>query len=304
MKNKHMMVALLAGSLTLATSLKGGSPPDPAPPATPSTQPEPGQAGQLQPGRTTQEPRRPESAPEHSYLGATHIIGREVCNDVGERLGTVKDLIVSLDSDTARFAIIKYGGTLGFGATRVAVPLKDLKWSAEQKLFSMAASKEQLQSASPVPTGGWMSIAGQDWAGRVDRFYGDPEKGELSQAAPPSPATPDDSREFVRDPAPPEPEPAIGLEHQLPSADTSARMPLSKPADAELLANVTKLVEQYAGPAAGGDVQATVDNGAVTLKGRIATAAQKEDLENRIKALSGVWMLIDDQLLAAKAANE
>lgn len=304
MKNKHMMVALVAGSLTLGTSLKGAGPPDapPAPPppgqAQPPAQPRP--PGQLQPDRNNQEPQRAEMAPEHSCasscMSVTHIIGREVRNDVGEHLGTVQDLIVSLDSDAARFAVIKYGGTLGIGGTRVAVPLKDLKWSGDTKQFSMAASKEQIQSASSTPTGGWAFAANQDWAGKINRFYGDPGKTDLSQLARPGSNEPGDSREFVRDLAPPEP--AIGPENQLPAADLGAMMPLSNSTDADILAKVNELIGQDAGPATGSDVQAAVDKGVVTLTGKVASALQKQLLEPRIKSLSGVVALNDDQLVA------
>ncbi|MGA2658228.1 MAG: PRC-barrel domain-containing protein [Verrucomicrobiota bacterium] len=304
MKNKQMIVALMAGSLSLATSLKAADPPDPAPAPAP-----PDQARPSQPGQSKEAPRRAEMAPEHQhpylgYLGASHIVGREVRNDVGEYLGTVQDLIVNLDSDTARFAIIKYGGTLGIGGTRVAVPLKDLKWTADTKEFLMPATKEQIQSASPTPMGGWAFAANQDWASKVDRFYGDPGKFDVSELARPALSEPGDSREFVRDtaqPGPAIPEPAIGPENQppqLPTADLGPKMLASTLADGDLLVKINQLIEQYAGPAAGGNVQAAVQKGVVTLTGKVSAATQKQDLETRIKGLDGVVTLIDDQLVA------
>lgn len=292
MKNKHFMAALMAGSLTLATSLRGGGPPEPAP-----ASPPPGQPGQMQPGSGTQEVRGTEMAPEHSCLCATHILGHEVRNDVGERLGTLQDLILSLDSDAARFAIVKCGGTLGLGGTRVAVPLKDLKWSDDTKRFIMAASKEQIRSANPIPTGGWAFVANEKWTARIDRYYGDPGTADLSQSSRPGSTELDESREFVRDPA--LPEPGIGLEDQVPNAEIGAKMPpLPMSADVGLLAKVTELIQQYAGPAKGGDIDATVENGVVTLKGKVATVMQKRQLEDRIKELDGIVALMDDRLVA------
>jgi hypothetical protein len=300
MKKQYLMAALAAGGLTLGTNLKAADPSGaaPAPPLPGQAQPpaQPSPPGQLQPGQNPQKPRRAELAPEHSCLGATHILGREVRNDVGERLGIVQDLIVNLDSEMARFAIIKSGGTLGIGGTRVAVPLADLKWSADSKEFIMAATKEEIQSASTAPTGGWAFAANQEWAERVDRFYGDPGKLEISDLARPSSTGAGDNGEFVRDVA--HPEPAIGPQDQLPSAGLGAKMPASALADGELLVRVNQVIAQYAGPAAGGDVQATVEKGVVTLKGKVATGTQKQDLETRIKGLDGVVTLIDDQLVA------
>jgi len=308
MKNKQMIVALLAGSLSLATNVKAGDPPDavPAPPPPGQAQP-PAQPGA--PGQNTQEHRRADAAPDHSCLGATDVIGRPVRNDVGEHLGTVHDLIVNLEQDTARFAIIRCGGTLGIGATRVAIPLKDLKWSGEEKLFTVGATKEQIQSAPAVPTGGWAFAANQEWTRKVYRFYGDPSKSDLSELSRPGSTEPADSREFVRDILPPEPaigpqnllpEPAIGPVNKPPAADPVNKLLLPiMVSDGQLLAKVNEIIAQYASPATGGSVQAAVQEGVVTLAGKVPAATQKLDLETRIKALNGVVSLFDDQLVAS-----
>jgi osmotically-inducible protein OsmY/sporulation protein YlmC with PRC-barrel domain len=58
-----------------------------------------------------------------SDLRASSIIGQTVRTESGERLGKVQDLIINLSSQSAPFAIVEYGGALGVGATKVAVPL-------------------------------------------------------------------------------------------------------------------------------------------------------------------------------------
>ncbi len=306
MKNRQMIVALLAGSLTLATSLRGADPPDPASSSTPPSQPnagqtsEPGQmqSGQSQPNQGTRQSPAPEMAPEHSCLSATYLIGREVRNDMGEHLGTLHDLIVSLDSGHARFAIVKSGGTLGIGGTRIAVPLKDLQWSGDTKEFIMAATKEQILSASAAPTGGWAFAANQDWAGKVDRFYGNPGHLDLALPGRSTASQSDDTREFVRDAVRPVPE-ALLPEDQPPTSDIGPKEPPATPADREILVKVNQIIGQYAGPATGSDVRAMVQRGVVTLKGKVATATQKSVLESQIKKLSDVVTLIDDQLVAS-----
>ena len=302
MKNKQMIVALLAGSLSLATNVKAADPPGavPAPPPPGQAQPpaQPGPPGQSQPGQNTQEHRRADAALDKSCLGATDVIGRPVRNDAGEHLGTVHDLIVNLDKDTARFAIIRCGGTLGIGATRVAIPLKDLKWSGEEKLFTVGATKEQIQSAPAVPTGGWAFAVNQEWTRKVDRFYGDPSKSDLSELSRPGSTEPAGSREFVRDILPPEP--AIGPENKPLAADPVNKLLLpAMVGDGELLAKVNQIIAQYASPATGGNVQAAVQQGVVSLSGKVPAATQKLDLETRIKALNGVVSLFDDQLVAS-----
>jgi hypothetical protein len=78
------------------------------------------------------------------------------------------------------------------------------------------------------------------------------------------------------------------------SVDPEAKSPLPKSADGVLLAKVIRLIEQHAR----GDIGATVENGLVTLKGTVANFSQKQELESRIKALSGVVGVNDDDLSA------
>lgn len=282
MRNKPMLFALLAGGLALATGLKAGAQaPSSAQPPDPSQAP-PGQnqAQQNIPG--TQH----SAMAEHPCFSTREIIGRQVRNDAGDRLGAVQDIILSLDRDAARFAVIEYGGTLGFGGTRVAVPLQDLKWSAENKEFSMATTREQFESASAVPAGGWAFVANQPWTRKIDRFYGDPGRLEVSEAS-------GEGREFLRFPAP---SGSVNAPQAQPSVGAGPSIHLPTPADADLLAKVNKTIQQCTGPG-GGAIRAAVQNGVVTLKGEVATGTQKTDLETRIASIDGVEQVVDNELV-------
>ena len=57
---------------------------------------------------------------------------------------------------------------------------------------------------------------------------------------------------------------------------------------------VNGVIHQGLGERAG-DVQMTVKNGVVTLRGKVASEAQKQELENQIMALPGVNQ-VDNQL--------
>jgi sporulation protein YlmC with PRC-barrel domain len=285
-----MLFALLAGGLTLATGVKAGAQ------ASPSAQPP--QPSQAQPGQPEAQQNMPGTrhsamAGEQPCFSTRDILGRQVRNEAGDRLGTVQDIILSLDRDAARFAVIDYGGTLGFGKTRVAVPLKDLKWSGENKEFTMAATRDQIESASPTPAGGWAFVANQPWTAKIDRFYGDPGRLEVSEAEPPALTEPGEGREFLRYPAPSGA--AIGSEAQ-PSVGTGPSMRLPTPADADLLGRVNKVIQDCAGPGCGA-IHAMVRDGVVILKGEVVTGAQKTDLETRIAAVDGVQKVVDSELV-------
>ena len=146
MGSKSMIIALVAGGLTLATTnLKAQGSDELLPPA---GRPQSDQMGQ-KPGKAAQA----YGSRSGANLKASSIIGLAVRNDSGERLGRVQDVIVNLNTHTAPFAIVEYGGTLGVGETRVAVPLTDLKWSSESRALILTATKKQFQAANGSPTG-------------------------------------------------------------------------------------------------------------------------------------------------------
>lgn len=276
-----MIIALVAGPLALASTNLTAQGTDEALP------PQPGYQGQ------NAKPTERAAAPiESSDLKASSIIGLLVRNETGVRLGKVQDLIVSMSSHTVPFAIVEYGGTLGVGQIRVAVPLTDLKWFGEPKQLILTATKEEFQAAATAPTGGWMAVAGEDWLKNVDRFYGQPSLTGQARFERQESNGMTEGRESVRNPA-----------EQRGAADLFSEPPLAKPGAVNAAApsttdyvadKVNGVIRQSMGARAG-DIQATFKNGTVTLHGKAASEAQKQELENQLKAVPGVNQ-VDDQV--------
>jgi hypothetical protein len=273
-----MITALAAGALALATTNLRAQSTEEAIPGKNSPQ-----SGSL--GQATKATERAGAPAESSDLKASSVIGLLVRNDTGVRLGKVEDLIVSMSSHTVPFAIIEYGGTLGIGQTRVAVPLTDLKWSNEPRQLILKASKEEFESATMTPTGGWVAVAGEDWLRNVDRYYGQPSLIGHSRYERQEAAGTTEGRETVRDPM--ERKGAADLlSPQLDAIPEGTNMVAPIPGD-YVMDKVNSVVHQGLGAHAG-DIQVTITNGVVTLRGKVASEAQKQELENQIKALPGV----------------
>ena len=225
-----------------------------------------------------------------SHLPSSRLMGMLVEDESGAHLGRVQDLIVTLDSGVAPFVIVHYGGALGIGGTRVAVPLSDLKLSEDGKTLTLATSQEQFQSASPSPTGEWAAVANDRWTRRIDRYYGQPSAATMSRFERQETPAPDQGREPVRQPIDQPAKGATLLQNQPPAAAVPAT-----PAEGDLKARATEIVSQELGPASAQNIQVSVDNGVVTLKGQVTNAAQKRTIDERIQALSGVQR-VDDQI--------
>lgn len=282
MRSRNLITALVAGGLALATTNLTAQGTDEL------LLPQPGSAGQN--SNVADLPDPPAGA---SDLKASSIIGLAVRNETGVRLGKVQDLIISMASHSAPFAIVEYGGTLGIGATRVAVPLADLKWSSESKELILTATKGEFESASPGPTSGWMAVADEDWVKNVDRFYGQPSMTSQSRYERQETTGMAEGREPVRNPV--EPKGSTGLLDQQPGITSGTTNMAATPMDEYVRGKVNSVIRQDMGAGADG-IQATVKNGIVTLQGKVGSEAQKQELENQIKAVPGVDG-VDDQLM-------
>jgi osmotically-inducible protein OsmY len=274
MRNRNMITALVAGVLALApTNLKAQGDNEALPP---------------QPGHQGQDSKAKERASppiESLDLKASSIIGLLVRNETGVRLGKVQDLVVSMASHTVPFAIVEYGGTLGIGQTRVAVPITDLKWSDEPRQLILTTTKAEFESASTTPTGGWVAVAGEDWMRNVDRYYGQPSLGSQSRYERQESTGVMGGREPVRNPA--DQNGASRLLNQPPMPDSATKDMLHTPSDAEILAKASGVIHDDAGASAS-EIKLSIKNGVLTLEGKVASQAQKVVLENHIKALPGV----------------
>jgi sporulation protein YlmC with PRC-barrel domain len=194
---------------------------------------------------------------------ASEIIGKEVKNTQDESLGKIQDLIVNTESGKVPYAIIAHGGALGVGRTKTAVPMSSLECSSDGKAFVLSATKEQLRAASKTPPEGWIAATGAEWTRSVDGFYGQPtatrERAERFEREYPADAT--EKRLFVRDPA-----------------QKGAEL-LMNPADSALCGKVCDVIE---------NVQVSVHNSVVTIYGTVESDAARQDIENRVRSVSGV----------------
>jgi sporulation protein YlmC with PRC-barrel domain len=104
---------------------------------------------------------------------ASDLIGMEVKNYQGEKLGKVDDLAVDLETGRIVQVILSAGGFLGIGDTLVAVPPGALHRDATEKVVHLNADKEKLKAAPKFEMSKWAACCESNHVAEAYRYYGE-----------------------------------------------------------------------------------------------------------------------------------
>ena len=108
----------------------------------------------------------------HSTAKATDIIGMTVNNYQEEKLGSVEDLMVDLESGRVVQVILSTGGFIGVGGRLSAVPPGALHHDTTNKVLHLDANKEKLKSAPEYKAGSGSELSDSDRLSAIYTYYG------------------------------------------------------------------------------------------------------------------------------------
>jgi len=92
-------------------------------------------------------------------LSADDLIGKDVVNAQGDKIGSVDDIVIDAKNDQAVYAVISAGGFLGIGDKKVIVPFDQLAAGQDQAVLQTTATVDQLKSYPQWQEGGaWTPI--------------------------------------------------------------------------------------------------------------------------------------------------
>jgi len=105
---------------------------------------------------------------------ASELIGTEVKNYQGDKLGKVDELAVDVEGGRIATAIISVGGFLGIGDTLIAVPPSALHLDRPNKVVHLDADKTKLKAAPKVDLSKWNECCDSARLSEVYQYYGQP----------------------------------------------------------------------------------------------------------------------------------
>jgi sporulation protein YlmC with PRC-barrel domain len=89
---------------------------------------------------------------------ASGLMGMEVRNNEGEKLGEIKDLVLDVKSGKVSYAVLAVGGFLGIGEKLIALPPSSLKPSEDHGHLKLNADKSRIQAAPGFAATAWPSL--------------------------------------------------------------------------------------------------------------------------------------------------
>jgi sporulation protein YlmC with PRC-barrel domain len=105
-------------------------------------------------------------------MAASTLTGDDVINASGENLGEIQEIMIDVASGRVAYAVLSFGGVLGFGDKLFAIPWEALQLDAGNQCFVLDVGKEQLEGAPGFDKGQWPAMADEQWARDVYDYYG------------------------------------------------------------------------------------------------------------------------------------
>jgi len=110
---------------------------------------------------------------EHpEVLSAGTLIGDDVRNNNGEKLGKLEEIMIDLDEGRVAYAVLSFGGFLGVGDKLFAIPWDALTVDTQNKEIVFDVQKEVLEQAPGFDKDNWPKTTDRDWLVEVYTYYG------------------------------------------------------------------------------------------------------------------------------------
>src|ERR1700681_1944884 len=103
-----------------------------------------------------------------SAIRAKKVIGSNVTDPSGKKIGQVEDVVLDKQSNSILFAVVGFGGFLGISEKYHPIPWASLDYDPDESAYIVTFTKEQLQAA---PVGSIDELTHDDGLQLRDKTY-------------------------------------------------------------------------------------------------------------------------------------
>ena len=114
------------------------------------------------------------SMPASEHINAFRvdkIIGSGVINLEGKRIGTIRDLVININTGKIAYAALEFGGFMGFDDKLFAVPWQSLTAVPADGTFIIDQSEKKLKKAPGFDKNNWPDVNDKSWGAGIYEFY-------------------------------------------------------------------------------------------------------------------------------------
>ena len=101
----------------------------------------------------------------HNLISSDRVEGTPVCRPTGEQIGVIQRMMIDKQSGQVAYAILTFGGFLGFRQEHFPVPWRSLKYDVKRGAYEFEVIDEQLRTAPFFAPGEEF-----DWGDRSDEI--------------------------------------------------------------------------------------------------------------------------------------
>jgi sporulation protein YlmC with PRC-barrel domain len=101
---------------------------------------------------------------------ASKIIGMDVVNKQGEKVGDIHDIVLDQQGNVSH-AVVSTGGFLGIGERLHAVPWNSLDRDAEEQKIVLDVDRDRLRNAPGFDRNNWPNLTDQQWRQDNQRYF-------------------------------------------------------------------------------------------------------------------------------------
>lgn len=107
-----------------------------------------------------------------TVLSSSSLAGDDVVNPTGDKLGSLKEIMIDIARGDVAYAVISRGGLAGIGQKLFAVPWQMFVVDLEEHELVLDVAEDFLDNSPGFDPDNWPSFSDDEWRARVHEYYG------------------------------------------------------------------------------------------------------------------------------------
>lgn len=109
-----------------------------------------------------------------ALLSSSSLVNTDVKNTENQDIGTITDLMIDITHGKIAYAVLSFGGFMGFGDKLFAIPWRALTVDTVDEKFVLNISKDMLEQAEGFDKDNWPDMSDVQWNYNIYAYYGHP----------------------------------------------------------------------------------------------------------------------------------